>query len=68
MFPAATERTDQTEGLLSYVRDILKCNEIKLDTSLECLALNVVLCPNIIIIIIINIIILILYNPPSHDV
>lgn len=46
-------------GVLFYVRDTFKCNEIKLDTSL---ALNVVLSPKI------NFNIAVLYNPPSHDI
>lgn len=49
-------------GVLLYVRNTLKCNEIKLNTPLECLALNVVLSPKM------NFNIVALYNPPSHDV
>lgn len=59
-------RKDRTSkkggGVLFYVRDTLKCNEIKLDTPLECLALNVVLSPKM------NFNIIVLYNPPSYDV
>jgi len=39
----------------------LKCNEIKLDSPLECLALNVLSLK-------MNFYIIVLYNPPSHDV
>lgn len=59
-------RKDRSSGrggvVLIYVRYILKCKEIKLDTSLECLALNEALSPKM------NFNIVILYNPPSHDV
>lgn len=44
-------------GVLIYIRDTLKCDEIQLNTSLECLALSVVLSPKT------NFSIVILYNP-----
>ena len=49
-------------GVLLYARNTFKCNEIKIDTSLECLAVNVVLSPKM------NFNVVVLYNPPSHNV
>ena len=43
-----------------FIKEKYKCREIELNTTLECLALNVILSPQM------NFNVFVLYNPPSH--
>ncbi len=46
-------------GVIIYIKDTLKCAEVKLDIAgLECLALNVIMSPKM------NFNVVILYTPP----
>ncbi len=59
-------RKDRSSGrggaVLIYIRETLECNEIHLHTSLELLAMRIVLSPQS------KFNIVVLYNPPSLNV
>lgn len=54
--------TGKGGGVLIYIKDKFECHTVKLKTTLECLALNVILSPTM------NFNIAVLYNPPSHNI